>query len=316
VNQNKKVTRDPLKLIRQVQTDEGFAYVTSNRNLAIDPEPVVYVTNTSNPLPLGSYHVDYDKGIIWTNQRYSSGLFADYTCFTKNSIEVEDFDTNNGILYTKTPISFRDDLYAKYVYKENYYEYKGYFDEVENRFIYLDLNPSIGHFCTLPTEKLIDGNRVVQFEDVPSNQLIGKSVYVYLVPQPTDWSVRHCFGKENWKLIYSSHPEYVLLARLLVKENATVEDCKVIDTRQRGGGLKKDIPYQTIANESIGKQQYFDIGDWNGVPYYKNGNVILSLPKRILKEYGGLYSESEVREKVNQHLGFGIFLILEFHEEA
>jgi hypothetical protein len=52
------------------------------------------------------------------------------------------------------------------------------------------------------------------------------------------------------------------------------------------------------------------------VPYYKNGNVILSLPKRILKEYGGLYSESEVREKVNQHLGFGIFLILEFHEEA
>jgi hypothetical protein len=64
VNQNKKVTRDALTLIRQVETNEGYAYRMSNRDIATDPEPVIYVSDNRSPLPLTHYHIDYEKHCV------------------------------------------------------------------------------------------------------------------------------------------------------------------------------------------------------------------------------------------------------------
>ena len=51
---------------------------------------------------------------------------------------------------------------------------------------------------------------------------------------------------------------------------------------------------------------------WDGTAYYKNGVLIVEVPKRILENEGGQFSEKQVRDIVGKYVAYGIYYIIEF----
>ena len=102
------------------------------------------------------------------------------------------------------------------------------------------------------------------------------------------------------------------LAKIYVKPNSNRSDITVIDTRQRGGGLKESISQDLIDKFEPEANYYWDIGFLDGKAYPGNSVVIVRLPKTILKEHGGRFTESEVEAAVDKHIAFGSYYIIEY----
>lgn len=83
------------------------------------------------------------------------------------------WDSSSGILEMIGAVRESDNIEVHYFYQETAYEYRGYYNATERKFIYLDLNPGPGHFST---QWSTGGN----YEDLPSYSLINKTIYIYL----------------------------------------------------------------------------------------------------------------------------------------
>ena len=59
-------------------------------------------------------------------------------------------------------------------------------------------------------------------------------------------------------------------------------------------------------------EHYFDIGYWDGEAFSENAVIIVRLDRRLLKTYGGRFTESEIRQTVNKWTAYGVFPIVEF----
>jgi hypothetical protein len=132
----------------------------------------------------------------------------------------------------------------------------------------------------------------VEHRKVPSSQLLNKVIHLYIVPDSEGGSsIRHCFNAEEWRHVQQSIPMYLLLAKVQVREHTHVNDIVVMDARVRGGGIKESISTKEIDKRVKGRQRYWDIGNWDGKAFYRNGVLIVTLPKSILKEYGGVLTK-------------------------
>lgn len=210
-------------------------------------------------------------------------------------------------------VSFKDDLYGTYAYYEDFFEYKGYYNKQLQTFFHLDLNPSVGHYATLPMTTYVNGDQKVEYKKVPSSKLLNKLIHLYLVPDSeTGDSVRHCFSAEEWRNIAQSNPMYLLLAKVQIREHTNVNEVVVMDARVRGGGISQKLSAKTIEEKIKGKQRYWDIGNWDGKAFYRNGVLIITLPKTILSEYGGTLNEEYVRESIDKHIAYGTYYMLEW----
>jgi hypothetical protein len=158
---------------------------------------------------------------------------------------------------------------------------------------------------------------------VPSSELIDKSIYIYLLPWTVDngpeekWTVRHTFSYDSLKAIIAANPRIVHLATVQSRERATIEDAVVLDTRVRGGGLKKSINSRRIEQVQPLSQHNWDIGAWDGIGYQSNGVVVVRLPKRILEGDPNFrlsaMTDNQVREMVTKYLAYGVFPIIEYY---
>ncbi|MEC2377687.1 hypothetical protein P9X07_29110, partial [Bacillus thuringiensis] len=228
-------------------------------------------------------------------------------------LSANDYDIQNGIFFLKENISFKDDLFAKYSYFDNFYEYKGFYSETLRTFLHLDLNPSVGHYSTLPMTTYVNGVQKVEYKKVPSSKLLNKLIHIYIVPDSENGnSIRHCFSREEWRNIQQSNPMYLLLAKVQVREHTSVKDVVVMDARTRGGGISESLSTKTIDERVQGRQRYWDIGNWDGKAFYRNGVLIVALPKSILTEYGGSLSEEYVKEVIDKHVAYGTYCIIEW----
>jgi hypothetical protein len=233
-------------------------------------------------------------------------------------IRIKDWSGFDGILKLDGSITHNDEIFVDYEYEEDSYTYRGFYNQEDGRFWHLDLNPSKGHFTTIRDS--LDG----EVKDVPSFTLINKTIYLYLNPAAKmkevasgelrmsetvrQSTVFHSFEKIKEK-------EAALIGEVRIRPNSNQSNIQVIDTRVRGGGLKKEITQAIMKEFEEESMFYWDIGHWDGKPFSENGVIVVRITKSVLKEYGGQYSKAEIEERLNKYMGYGIFPIIEFIDD-
>lgn len=249
-------------------------------------------------------------------------LFVDYDGTQVKNIQVivngkmvavKGWSTFDGVVELDGTITQNDNIIVSYQYEEDTFVYRGYYDETLKRYWSLDLNPTAGHYTTILDRN--DGT----LKDVPSFTLINKTIYIYLKPtlrveggvqgKVEKTTLFHTFEKLN-------DPLNILIAKIHVRPNSNRGSIQFIDTRVRGGGLKPEINdaiMREFENESF---FYWDIGNWDGKPYSENAVAVFRISRKVLKEYGGRFTKSEVEEKLNKHLALGVLPIIEFIEDS
>lgn len=284
------------------------------------PAPVLYkgVVRPENIISPEDYEIDYASGQVYFKEVQPLQVFADFRYFVEEELEVEDIDMRAGIIRLKKEISFKDEIYVDYLYAENHVDYKGYYDVEAGRFIHLDLNPSSGHLVTVRRGDGVDSF----YEDVESENLLNKEVFLYLLPSKIEFSggisieeehpLRHALSEKEWGHIKKGRPEAMLLSRIQVRENTNVENTIVMDARRRGGGLKESVTSKEIERRGGSVEAFWDIGGYDGVAYYEKGVVVVKIPKSVLAVNGGRFTEEEVLTKVKQHMAYGVYPIVEY----
>jgi hypothetical protein len=193
-------------------------------------------------------------------------------------------------------------------------EYRGFYDEEAKTFIHLDLNPSEGHTCTM---RIVRNEQTI-YEQVPTAKLMNKEIYLYLFPYQDSFgnrnqhTLRHCYSLADWQQIQKTIPFALLLGVIQLREHTTVNEAVVLDTRSRGGGLKEKISEQEIKKKQPLSFNHWDMGTWDGKAYYKNGTVIIEIPKEVLRTEGGQFTEKQVNDIVAKYIAYGIYYIIEY----
>lgn len=300
-------------------TSDKKVFASKHKNWLAYPTPIIKTVPYANEseekiVPTTSFTIDYEAGVVIFKEEISDQVYFDYAHSDDKELVVRDYDVQNGLIYLENTIDFKNDIYVDYYYEENFVEYRGYWNQRANRFVYLDLNPSEGHYCTMPIVR----NGETVWEQVPTAKLMNKEVYVYLMPHQdsfgnkTQHAIRHCYRLEDWQQIQKTSPTALLLGVIHLREHTKVTDAVVLDTRTRGGGLKESIQEKQIAQTQSLSHNYWDIGTWDGKAYYKNGTIVIEIPKQILKTEGGQFTENEVRDIVAKYIAYGIYYIIEF----
>lgn len=303
----------------RMQTSDKRTFVSKNKRWLAHPVPVIKTVPYANEsqetiVPPTAFIINYDDGEITFKQDINAQVYVDYAYSTDTDLAVRDYDVQNGLIYLEDSIDFKDEIYVNYYYEENFVEYRGYFNDSVQRFIYLDLNPSEGHYCTMP---MIRNNKTV-YEQVPTGKLMNKEVYVYVIPYQDSFgnrnqhTLRHCYSIEEWQQVQKTMPTALLLGVIHLRENARVTDAVVLDTRTRGGGLRENISEAKIKKTQPLSLNYWDMGTWDGKAYYKNGTVVVEIPKTVLQMNGGQFTEKQVRDIVTKYVAYGIYFIIEY----
>lgn len=310
---NERVTQELLK------TTDRKRWISKNEHWLSTPTPILYrnEVNAKNIIPSDQYKIDYTSGDILFPNAQKERIFADYNYFVEEELEVEDVDVLSGLIRVKKEITFKDEIYVRYLHHEDYYNYKGYWDEEANRFIHLDLNPGVGHTFTI--RKAEDG--LLKYEEAQTEKLLNKEVFLYLLPKRTVFGpivrteanpLRHVLSEEEWKRVKQAGPEAMLLARIQVREHTLIDNTIVMDARKRGGGLKESISRQEIESRAGSVESFWDIGTFDGKAYYEKGVLVLRLPKTVLRSEGGNFEEEEIQERIKKYMALGIYAIIEY----
>lgn len=293
--------------------------IVSNRNIATYPTPILY--SRDEKYPQNRYDIDYENGVIKFKGVVSEDLYLDYTYYSEKVIAISDYDVENGYIYLNQQIDFTDEVYITYTYQEEFVHYKGYFDG--KTFHHLDLNPSEGHLST--QEVIIDDKK--SFKLVPTSKLINKPIFIYLLPyKQVDLTtnkttienncIRHCFGEDQMAYILSITPEAIPIGIAQIRENSRVEESIVLDTRTRGGGIKRTLTEKDIEKTQPLSNHYWDISTWDGIGYQSNGVIVVRVPRTVLKEYGGTMTRGDVNKVVERYAAYGTYQIIEYTEEG
>lgn len=317
VYKNSKMTDDLLEDKKHDPVTKEVVMYGSKTNWLIQPVPVLKTSvgkaTANNIIPATNYRIDYEKGEVRFKYEPLGPVYADYGYYINQELSAKDYDIQNGIFYLNENVSFKDNLYAQYSYFEDFFEYTGYYNEQLKTFFHLDLNLSVGHYSTLPMVTHINGEQKVEYKKVPSSKLLNKVIHIYIVPDSESGnSIRHCFSAEEWRNIQQSNPMYLLLSKVQVREHTNVNEVVVMDARVRGGGISESLSTKIIDQRVKGRQRYWDIGNWDGKAFYRNGVLIITLPKSILQEYGGTLTEEYIRESIDKHVAYGTYFILEW----
>lgn len=288
------------------------------------PTPVVRVTpyygGEEKIAPVASYAIDYLNGVVMFREDVDDIVTVSYNYSSDNPLAVRDYDIRNGLIYLAEEIDFKDEIYVNYYYEEDFLEYRGYYDEDREAFIQLDLNPTEGHYCTMPVVRTDDftGVKFTSWEAVPTAKLMNKEVYVYLLPYKNSFGahnehpVRHCYSLSDWQSIQRTNPAAMLLGTLHLREHTQVSDAVVMDARTRGGGLKSTIQEADMKRVQPLSSNYWDMSTWDGKAYTKNGVLVIEVPKSVLSTHGGQFVEKEVEDIVRKYVAYGIYPIIEY----
>jgi hypothetical protein len=304
---NNNIVEGSLKLYRRVwentsihreklSTEDKINFKSLHGNWASTPDlKIEILTADFNEVSLEHIIIDYDEGTLQFNQTIQYEVYATYTYSEQEEVSVKDIDTANGVIYTVNDLDFRDDIYAKYIYREEYLEYQGYADE--NGFHELNLNP-------LYSKEFYDSNY--------------DNIIIYLLPYMENGNikeelsyVRHAFTKNFNEILYN-YPQAIKLAELKLQANDDIKEATVLDARSRGGGLKEEISKQVINAKLKDSIHFWDLSPWDGIAYQSAGTVVIDLPKSILDQM----TEKEVMENIKKYLALGIFPIINYVDDV
>jgi len=304
----KQITKQVINEILTPNANKTI-WTSNHKNWLYQPAPKIYNRN----IQFDNIKIDYDNGMVYVDSPNPLiELSATYTYSGEEiPLTVTGIDRNNGYVNIAESINLSDNIYANYTYKNRYYTYKGY--KHGNTFIHLDLNPSYGHFFT--DEGIVNG--MVDYINVPSINLVGRQIVLYLIPmyiigsdndvlQYNEWPLRHSFC--TVEELKQRNRYAIPIALINVDSSANIKDITVIDSRSYGGGLKENITMDVINTRDVGSKYFWDISPWNGVAYRSNGVIVVRLPKRITE----MFEETYIEEVVHKRLPEGIMPIIEY----
>lgn len=233
-------------------------------------------------------------------------------------VRVTSWDSSDGIMTIDGHVTDNDNMLIDYQFEESFYEYRGFYDIETDKFWSLDLNPSSGHYITIRDPA--DG----EVKDLPSFKLIDKTIYIYVKPAAKITKmingefrllepVRPNTIFHSFELIEGT--EAMLLGEVRVRPSSNQRSIQIVDTRVRGGGLKPEITEEIMGMFEKESHFYWDIGYWDGKPFPENAVINIKIAKSVLKEYGGHMTRAEVEDKLEKHLGYGVFPIIEFMDD-
>lgn len=310
---NERINNELLK------TRDGFTFLVSKNNITNYPQPTIYKGRISpeNIIHPNEIKINFKAGSITFFEKIEERIYIDYNYYIEEELEYNNVNIREGQIFLNKRISFKDEIYVSYIYKENYFEYKGYYDKENMVFMSLDLNPTTGH--TYVERETNDFQTL--FVSKPTENLLGKEVYLYILPSKSSFNtivrteedcVRHVFSYEEWENIKKTSPEAILLAKIQIRENTIIDNTIVMDARSRGGGLKETISSKKIEEKTGYTSNYWDIGSFEGLPYYKNAVNIIQLPISVLKNNGGNFEEDDILKIVSKYMSYGEMPIIEY----
>lgn len=300
--QHKGILAGSLKLFRRtwdnraifrekLTTDDRYNFQSIHPNWVDKPLPRIEVLSEEfETIPHDNIIINYDEGKISFYGAVLGNVYATYNYMTTEEVEIRDIDSNNGIIYTNRHLDYKDDFYATYIYKEEFYEYKGYEDQE------LNLNPSYN-------------------PDIYSSA--SDTIMIYLLPYTVDGKVvnkqtlRHAFVKD-FATVTSAEPMALKLAEIKLQRSDNEINATILDARRRGGGLKEKISKEMIARKHKDSIYFWDISPWDGIAYQSAGVVVIDIPKRVLN----IMSEDDVKNVyLKKYLAEGVFAIVNFIDE-
>lgn len=303
---------------------DSKTFISKNKNWLRFPTPILKISpydgGAEKIAKVTSYTIDYLSGVVTFKEETAGTITAEYTYSNDTQLVVRDFDARNGYIYLEEEISFKHEVYVNYYYEENFLEYRGYYDAERSEFIHLDLNPTEGHYSTMAVVRTNPetGIPFTSWEAVPTAKLMNKEIYVYLLPSKDSFgnfeehTVRHCYTLKEWQGVQRTNPAAMLLGVIHLREHTNVNEAVVMDARTRGGGLKETITDADIKRVQPLSRNNWDMSTWDGTAYYKNGVLILELPKRVLETQGGQFTEQQIKEIVAKYVAYGTYYIIEY----
>lgn len=133
-----------------------------------------------------------------------------------------------------------------------------------------------------------------------------------------DWDVKKPII-QNEKTLYHTidkfEPESNLdlyIGSVYIRQNTSLQSTVLIDTRTRGGGVLEEMKDSLRRQLEPESDFYLDIGCYDGTPYQENAVIIVRLDNRILKEYGGRFTQTDIEQKIKKWLGLGVYPIIEY----
>ena len=233
---------------------------------------------------------------------------------------ISSWNISDGSIEVMASVRSSDRISVDYTYEENNYAYRGFWDEANQVFWNLDLNPGHGHSVT------VYDSETSELKVVSSYTLINKIIYVYLRPaarliKDSEGHYDIAYGSFNKSPLFhsfepiTSEANLLLLGKIHVRPNSIHDSIKLVDTRSRGGGLKEEIGDILMKKFNIEANFYWDIGYWDGSPYPENSVVIIKLPRNILHDHGGRFTKQEVETAIGKYIAYGTFFIIEYLDE-
>lgn len=280
---------------------------------SIDGEPYRYVENELAKI-INSNEIKISKTPI--RVRYNSRKdLLNLLVYKKNNFDnneiltVKSWSYDEGIITLEETLNDTDNVYVSYEYEEQYYIYRGYYEE--NNFIDLNINPSI-YYDYLDTT-------TIPYIRKNTSELFNKDIYFFIKPKQIKNLLTNEILVDNDKVIYhkfgNSEPNGendLLIGKLLIRHNTSLKSTILVDTRQIGGGVLETI-YDNLRSElEVESNYYFDIGYYDGEAYQENAVIIIRLDKLLLKENGGNFTKSEIENIINKWIVCGVYAIIEY----
>lgn len=232
---------------------------------------------------------------------------------TRKKMLIRSFNFLDGTIDFIDKISDNDDILINYTYEEQYYHYKGYYEDSnkDSKLIDLDLNPSMYSTFTDTSNEFHERkntyelfNRVIHFFVKPM-KVINKTTNK--VEVSNEFTVYHKFDSQE-----PITPFDLYIGRVFVRHHTSLQSTRLIDTRTRGGGVIEEISDEVRRELEPESDYYLDIGTLDGKPYHENSVIIARIDNRVLKINGGRFSEEEVRTCVERWSAYGSYVIIEF----
>lgn len=233
---------------------------------------------------------------------------------TIKTLEVKSFNFKHGLIELNENISDNDVITIDYTYEEQFYNYRGYYEDQDKdrKMIHLNLNPSMYNtFIDTSSE---------HNEEKNTYELFNKTIYFFIRPARIIDTENNTIVKENEFTVYhtfkqeAEDPFDLHIGRIFVRHNTSLKATHIIDTRSRGGGVIEEMRDELRRSLEPDSDFYLDIGTLDGKPFQSNSVLVIRIDKRILTINGGNFSESEVEEKVRKWAAYGMFPIIEYVE--
>lgn len=281
---------------------------------ATDGEPYKYVEDEQAKI-ISEYEIQVSKTPLFVKYDEDRNILNLYL-YKKNilgnneKLTIESWSYKEGIVRVKEYLNDTDEVYVNYTYEEEYYIYRGFYDE-EGGLIDIDLNPGIYH-------DYLDTS-IIPYTRQKSHTLFNKVIYFFIKPKTVEDIDMNTVFIENESVIYHKFDtpvpegEYdLLIGKIYVRHNTSLKSTVLVDTRVRGGGVLTTI-YDSLRRELEPESDYyFDIGYYDGEMYPENSVVVLRLDKNLLVENGGKFTKYEIERKANKWISFGVYPMIEY----